>query len=81
MEIEDKIKKALGNKVEVEEEEEDEGDDANDADDADDANDEVDPAEEDAEDKPLYELSLKENPHFYSSGEEDLEDSDDNDLN
>ena len=78
MEIEDKIKKALGNKVEEE-------DDADDVDDVDDDADEVDPAEgdENTEDKPLYELSLKENPHFYSSGEEDLEDSDedDNDLN
>jgi len=79
MEIEDKIKKALGNKVE------DDADDADDADDDADDADEVDPTEgdENTEDKPLYELSLKENPHFYSSGEEDLEDSDedDNDLN
>lgn len=76
MEIEDKIKKALGNKVEEEDDAEH---------DADDANDEAEPDEDDAddEDKPLYELSLKENPHFYSSGEDDLEDSDedDNDLN
>ena len=74
MEIEDKIKKALGNKVD------DEADDDADDEADDDADDE---ADDDAKtnDKPLYELTLKDTPHFYSSGEDDESDEDDSDLN